>query len=385
MNPENSPAYHVAIACGGTGGHLFPGMAVARALRQRGCSTTLIASQKEIDRAALKGEQESEVLFLPAAPLLKGNFAAFAAAWWKSFWLARASFAEKRPHAVLAMGGFTSAGPIFAGKLAGAVTCLHEANSVAGKANRFLAPWVDKVFIGFSAAAAHVRNRSVQFTGTPIRPQFRPIDRAAARTVLGFRPLDPVLLVMGGSQGATAINNALLQAAPALLAELPTLQFLHLTGESACASVRAGYEKLGARARVLPFLTEMEIALSAATAAVNRAGASSLAEIAAMQLPCLLVPYPTAADDHQYFNARALAQAGAARMVIQSQIKPEALAAELLVLLRDEPLRQEMIEALGKWHFPEAADDIAESILRGIEQTLERAPQTPAAPAFSHG
>lgn len=383
MTEVDQPDIFVAIACGGTGGHLFPGMAVAEALNARGCDTVLIVSEKEVDQRALGGTRR-DVITLPAQPLGSRNFGSFANSFWKSYWLLRKRFKKRRPSAVLAMGGFTSAGPIFAGRSAGAVTCLHEANSVTGKANRFLAPFVDKVFIGFSSAAAHVRNRSVQFTGTPVRPQFRHIPAGQARAALGLDPEDPVLLVMGGSQGATAINSAVVQALPELLKAMPKLQLLHLTGSTGYEMVNSSYQKAGVRGKVLAFCNEMELAMAAATAAINRAGASSLAEVAALQLPTMLIPYPAAADDHQYFNARAFSQAGAARMLVQSQLKPDALAAELIQLLTDTAVQKSMREALLKWHFPDAADDIAQSILRSIDASAQLSPETPSL-TYSHG
>lgn len=374
----------IAIACGGTGGHLFPGIAVADALHERGCDTALVISQKEIDQQGLAGTSSREVIALPAVPLSGKNFGLFANSFLRSYSVLRGRFKARKPAAVLAMGGFTSAAPIFAGKAAGAITCIHEANSIAGKANRFLAPFVDKVFIGFSSAASHVRNRSVQFTGTPVRPLFRPLNQRDARIRLGLEPQDPVLLVMGGSQGAAAINNAVLGVVPELLQRIPNLQFIHLTGSSTFESIKSGYEKIQARAKVFPFLGEMEVAMAAATAAVNRAGASSLAEVAAMQLPTLLIPYPSAADDHQYFNARAFSQAGAAHMLVQSQLKPEGLVQELTDLLVNGPLQETMREALMKWHFPEAAADIADSLLRSVFSSTQLTTTTPSL-TYSHG
>lgn len=364
-SPEKAERY-VAIACGGTGGHLFPGMAVAAALQQRRCDVLLIVSRKEIDRQGAGSSSDFETLHLPVVPLLSNNLAIFLRRSWRSFLLLRRAFKKRKPDAVLAMGSFTSAPPVFAGKLYGALTCLHEANSVAGRANRFLAPWVDKVFIGFASAATQLRNRSVQFTGTPVRAQFQPADPEASRIALGLHPKKPVLLMMGGSQGASAMNLALTQILPRLSQRLPDLQYLHLTGAGTFEEIRTGYANVEAKAVILPFLTEMELALGAASIAISRAGASSLAELAAMQLPAILVPYPAAADDHQYYNARAFAQAGAARLLVQNQLKPEVLFTEIVELLENPARQEEMKNALQKWYFPRAADEIAESILRGV-------------------
>ncbi|MGV3772731.1 MAG: undecaprenyldiphospho-muramoylpentapeptide beta-N-acetylglucosaminyltransferase [Verrucomicrobiales bacterium] len=371
MRQSNIPL--IAIACGGTGGHLFPGMAVGESLRDRNCDVLLIVSQKEIDQQSLSANSDLECLSVPAIPLLPGQMGAFLKSFWKTFRLLRDYFQKRPAHAVLAMGGFTSAAPALAGRTRGAMTCLHEANSIPGKANRLLAPWVDKVFIGFSSAATRLNNRSVQFTGTPVRPQFAPADVQACRMTMGLAPDRPTLLVMGGSQGASAINTAVLKALPLLTQQLPQLQYLHITGKGTYDSVLAAYKSHSCKAVVKPFITEMEYALGSATIAVSRAGASSLAEMAAMRIPSILIPYPTAADDHQFHNARAFAQPGAARMLAQSQIRPELLTQVVAEMLGDPEKLRRMQDELEKWHFPNAANEIAESILRSIETSQVQA------------
>jgi UDP-N-acetylglucosamine--N-acetylmuramyl-(pentapeptide) pyrophosphoryl-undecaprenol N-acetylglucosamine transferase len=374
----------VAIACGGTGGHLFPGIAVGEKLLERGCDVALLVSTKEVDQLGAKTASGMEVVSLPAVPLLRGNFVPFLKAFWRSFRQARVYFSKRRPAAVLAMGGFTSAAPIVAGRLAGARTALHESNSYAGRANRVLAPWVDHVFIGFSSAAPQLGNRSVQFTGTPVRSQFQPADPEPCRMSLGLDPAAPVVLVMGGSQGASAINKAILEAAPMLAARVPNVQFLHLAGIANFDAVADAYKNSGVRAKVLPFLSEMELALGAASVIVSRAGASSLAEIAAMQVPSILIPYPTAADDHQYHNARAFAQGSAARMFVQSQLRAETLAASIGELISDGFIAQQMKAELKKWHYPSAADQIIRTLLSEPEEAEKTEPHS-AVLRFRHG
>ncbi len=374
----------VAIACGGTGGHLFPGMAVGEKLLERGCNVALLVSNKQVDQLGAKTASGMEVASFPAVPLLKGNFPQFLKGFWQSFHQARAYFRRRRPTAVLAMGGFTSAGPILAGRLAGARTAIHEANSIAGRANRLLAPWVNHVFIGFASAAHQLGNRSVQFTGTPVRSQFQPADPEPCRMALGLDPRAPVVLVMGGSQGANAVNKAILEAVPLLTEKIPDVQFLHLTGINNFEAISAGYKAITARAKVLPFLSEIELALGAASVAVSRAGASSLAEIAAMQLPSILVPYPAAADDHQYHNARAFAQGGAARMMIQSQLRADQLASAIAEMINDSFISQQMKAELRKWHYPTAADEIIRTLFSEPEES-EKAEPNSAMLRFRHG
>jgi UDP-N-acetylglucosamine--N-acetylmuramyl-(pentapeptide) pyrophosphoryl-undecaprenol N-acetylglucosamine transferase len=350
-------------------------MAIGEKLVERGCDVTLFVSRKEVDQVIARAREGMDAVSLPAVPLLKGNFPIFFKTFWESFRIARGCFRARKPAAVLAMGSFTSAAPILAGRLAGVKTALHEANSIAGRANRLLAPWVNHVFIGFSSAANQLRNRSVQFTGTPVRSQFQPADAGAAKMALGLDPNNPVLLVMGGSQGASAVNKAVVEAVPILTQAIPGIQILHLTGAALHESVAAAYRPLTSRAKVLPFLTEMDLALAAATVAISRAGASSLAEFAAMEVPSILIPYPTAADDHQYHNARALAQPGAARMMVQSQLKPDALARSVIELINDPFIADKMRAELRKWHYPDAAEQIAEALLKGsADHTVAEAP-----------
>jgi UDP-N-acetylglucosamine--N-acetylmuramyl-(pentapeptide) pyrophosphoryl-undecaprenol N-acetylglucosamine transferase len=354
----------VAIACGGTGGHLFPGVAVGEQLRLRGCDVTLMVSPKDVDQQAIRSISGMETVTLPAVGLTRGGWIGFVWGFWKSFRLSRLHFRRRRPKCVLAMGGFISAPPVFAGRRYSANTFLHESNSIPGRANRWLAPWVDGAFVYFPPTAAQLRAQRVEVTGMPVRPQFRaPLTPAAARQAVGLLPDTPVLLVMGGSQGASKINGLVLNILPQLRQTVPDLQFMHLTGPGDLEKVRAGYAAQNVPAVVHAFFDDMGTALAAAAVAVSRAGASSLAELAARQVPSVLIPYPTAADNHQYFNARAFVQSGAAWMLQQEAATAGQLAGEILDLVRDTSKRSAMQRALAAWDTPGAAADIAEKIL----------------------
>jgi UDP-N-acetylglucosamine--N-acetylmuramyl-(pentapeptide) pyrophosphoryl-undecaprenol N-acetylglucosamine transferase len=353
----------VAIACGGTGGHLFPGLALAKELIRRGCEVLLLISPKEVDQQAVKSAAGMKVVTLPAVGLNRGRLLEFFKGFCRSFKAAKRLFGERPPQAVLAMGGFTSAPPVLAGRACGAATFLHESNTIPGKANRWLSHMVDEAFVGFPSAANRLYTHAVVTTGTPVRPQFQPAEAAACRMALGLDPRRPVLLIMGGSQGASGINDLVLQALPQLLQAAPALQFLHLTGANDLEKVRSVYAVQNCQAIVRPFLSEMEFALGAATGAVSRAGASSLAELAAMRLPAILVPYPTAADNHQWHNAHALADAGAALLLEQQGATADKLASLILKLLQDKSAYASMREELVRWHSPHAAEQIAEKIL----------------------
>jgi UDP-N-acetylglucosamine--N-acetylmuramyl-(pentapeptide) pyrophosphoryl-undecaprenol N-acetylglucosamine transferase len=361
---NNSPLEKVVIACGGTGGHLFPGVAVGQELRQRGCAVTLMVSPKDVDQQAIQSITGMGIVTLPAVGLSPAGVFGFTRGLWRSFRLARACFAQRPPQFVLAMGGFISAPPIIAAKRWGAKTFLHESNSIPGRANRWLARWVDGAFAFFPSTVEKLAARRVEVVGMPVRPQFlEPMAPGTARAALGLAPEAPVLLVMGGSQGARKINELMVRFAPLLRQAMPNLQFVHLTGCHDLESVRASYKALGIPAIVHAFFGEMALALAAADVAVSRAGASSLAELAARQLPAILIPYPTAANNHQFYNARAFVQSGAARMVPQDSATPDHLVHEILELIRNPLKRSAMQSALAGWHAPAAAGDIAERIL----------------------
>lgn len=356
-----------AIACGGTGGHLFPGLAVGEQLLARGCDVTLLISPKEVDQQAVQSLREMTVVTLPAVGMVRGKLGQFLSGFAKSHRAARKLFRQRSPHAVLAMGGFTSAPPVLAGRSCGAATFLHESNAIPGRANRWLAHVVTQAFVGFPAAAARLHHHNILCTGTPVRPQFQPVDTGACRMSLGLDARRPVLLVMGGSQGATAINDLVLAALPALATALPDLQFIHLAGSADADKVHAAYAQRGVRAVVRAFLTEMELALGAATAAISRSGGSSLAEFAAMRVPSVLVPYPAAADNHQFHNAQSFVETGAAFLLEQSNATAEQLASVVGRLVTDAALRASITAALERWDAPHAAGVIAERIVTTVE------------------
>ena len=396
MNSSATQKPFIAIACGGTGGHLFPGLAVAEQLQARGCDVALLISPKEIDQSAVKSALERpvgvqalacsadtlkrelqrgaplQVFTLSAVGLQDRNYFSFAKSFFQSWKAARKIFKQRKPDAVLAMGGFTSAPPILAARSFGAKTFLHESNTIPGKANRFLARFVDEAFIGFPEASARLKVKKISVTGTPVRPQFsesRIQNPESSRVALGLEPSLPTMLVVGGSQGARGLNDLILSALPLLAKK--NWQWLHLTGANDLEKVKAAYAALNLPAIVKPFLAEMELAVGAATACVSRSGASSLAEMAAMRLPTALVPLPTSADNHQFFNAAAFEKTGAAILLDQKNSTPAKVADVLAQLVSDESVRSKIQCALVQWHAPNAAEVIAENILKAINRSAD--------------
>jgi UDP-N-acetylglucosamine--N-acetylmuramyl-(pentapeptide) pyrophosphoryl-undecaprenol N-acetylglucosamine transferase len=365
MQGSNTNA-RIAIACGGTGGHLFPGLAVAEQLRKRGCAVTLLISPKDVDQEAVRSAVGMQVVTLPAVGLGSRGAFAFARGFAQSLLKARRLFSADPPDAVLAMGGFTSAPPVLAGRLFRAPAFLHESNTIPGRANRWLSWVVSQAFVGFAQAADRLRTKNVKTTGTPVRLQFQPGNAANHRAALGLDPRRPVLLVTGGSQGASGLNDLVVQTLPLLAKAAPELQLFHLTGPNDVQKVEAACAEHRFKAVVRPFFADMHVALGAASAVISRAGASSLAELAAMQLPSILVPYPAATDNHQYCNAIAFEKSGAARLLEQRNAKPELLAPAIVELVEDAATRRQMQESLAQWHAPNAASQIADDIMHAV-------------------
>jgi UDP-N-acetylglucosamine--N-acetylmuramyl-(pentapeptide) pyrophosphoryl-undecaprenol N-acetylglucosamine transferase len=358
--------FAIAIACGGTGGHLFPGLSVAEKLLQRDCMVTLLISPKEVDQQAVKSAAGMEIVTLPAIGLQRGGELAFLRGFKKSYGASRRLFKTSQPDAVLAMGGFTSAPPILAGKRLGAQTFLHESNTIPGRANRWLSWVVNRAFVGFQSAAGRLNNRKITITGTPVRASFKPRDTATCRAALGLDLRHPLVVVMGGSQGASGINELVIKSLPTLAKLAPNLQWFHLAGPKDSQRVKQAYESLKVKAIVHSFFSGMELVLGGASAAISRAGASSLAELAAMRVPALLVPYPAATDDHQLHNARAFAETGAARILEQEGATGEAMAENIIDIVNSGTTRQKMQCALARWQSPRAAEEIAEVMLESV-------------------
>jgi UDP-N-acetylglucosamine--N-acetylmuramyl-(pentapeptide) pyrophosphoryl-undecaprenol N-acetylglucosamine transferase len=342
-------------------------LAVADQLVRRGCEVTLLISPKEVDQQAVRGVSGMEVVSLPAVGLKRRGEIAFVRGFVRSYRAAAKLFKSCPPQIALAMGGFTSAPPILAAKRGGAWTFLHESNTIPGRANRWLSWVVHRAFVGFPTAVGRLHNRNVTVTGTPVRSCFQTREAAACRTALGLDPVRPVLLVMGGSQGAGAINELVLQSLAPLASRLPEAQFFHLTGSGPLTEkLIQAYAALKLKAVVHPFFADMHLALGAATAAVSRSGASSLAELAAMRVPAVLIPYPTASDNHQFHNARAFEATGSARLLEQKTATPELLVQMLSDLIEKPAVHEQIQSALAQWHSPHAAEQIAEAMLAAL-------------------
>lgn len=367
---SSSSTERLVIACGGTGGHLFPGIAVARAAKARGWDTLLLISEKQIDALATEGQDDLRFEKVPAVAMPRPLSPAMAKFLWR-FWQTRRHcvklLRDFRATAVLGMGGFTSLPPAMAGKKLGLKTFVHESNAVPGKANRMTSRFCRQVLLGLEECATHFPAGRTKVVGTPLRPSLLPpADVQEARTFFDLPDGKPVILIMGGSQGARGVNNAVIAALPALAAAADRVQLLHITGPPDYEAVRAACAAVPAlTARVVPFCQRMELAYALATVAVCRSGASSLTELSAWGLPSVLVPYPTAADDHQRRNAAVFTRAGAAIAVEEKDIAAGQLGPLLLDLLADGEKRTALSAAMRRLA-PERAADVICDVIAGL-------------------
>ncbi len=367
--------FRAVIACGGTGGHLFPGLAVAETLKERGHEVLLFVSEKEIDATALKARPEFRSEKLPSigmpSMLLSPAFVRFLRRSWESLSLCRASFRRYRPSVVLGMGGFTSTAPVLAARLAGLPAFVHESNAIPGRANRLAAKFATNVLLGFEEAAERFPAASCLVTGTPVRRNLgAPLDKREARRAFHLDPEKKTLLVTGGSQGAAGINQLLFKSAPLLAGK--DLQIIHLTGERDDRLAAANYLRDEIPHYVSPFHHRMEEAYSAADVVISRAGASSLSEISQFGLPSVLIPYPYATDDHQTANGRIYVAGGAAEMVTEQETNPEALSALILNLLDDPARRERMSTAARRIPPSRAASNVADVMEKAVREAAKK-------------
>jgi UDP-N-acetylglucosamine--N-acetylmuramyl-(pentapeptide) pyrophosphoryl-undecaprenol N-acetylglucosamine transferase len=340
------------LAGGGTGGHVIPALAIAQQLHRqyaaeilfigtsRGIENRLVPNAgfplRLVDIGALKnvglGTRLRTLLDLPRA-----------------VWVAGRILSEFRPDVVIGVGGYASGPAMLAAVLRRIPTLIFEPNVVPGFANRVVAPFVSAAVVHFAETGKYFRHCAV--TGVPVREAFFNI---------AGEPPAPTLLVFGGSQGARAINLAVIEAAPELVERIPGVRIVHQTGEADYNDAKAAYAKLAGRVEVYRFIDDMPVFFTRASLLVCRSGASTVAEVTAAGKPAIFVPFPRAADDHQRRNAEALERAGAAVMLDQSELTRESLVQTVTALFAEPARLKAMGEAARKLSHPNAARDIAQ-------------------------
>ncbi|HMU39694.1 MAG TPA: undecaprenyldiphospho-muramoylpentapeptide beta-N-acetylglucosaminyltransferase [Pseudomonadota bacterium] len=364
----------ILIAGGGTGGHLFPGLALAHELTAQGAHVTFVGTDRGIEKKAVPQAGYPLELIDIAGLSRQGfwltlkNVAKLPLAFVQTLCLLR----RLSPDAVVGVGGYASGPVVLLAALFRIPTVILEQNSIPGVTNRILSRFAKKVFTAFPRAASFFPAHKVACIGNPIRASI--VEAAKSKTFSDHKPLH--LLVLGGSLGAKAVNALLVSA----LAELPRLypalaplsdhlRVLHQTGQTDCSATLARYAEhpeLAPLVQVEPFLEDMAAAYLQADLVVGRAGATTLAELAVLGLPALLVPFPYAADDHQTHNAQHFADKGAALLLPQDRTTPKQLADHLAALLANPKQRQTMSQAAKTLATPTAPKDLTHFITQSL-------------------
>ncbi len=346
------------VTGGGTGGHLFPGIAVAEEVLRRFPEGRIlfVSTDRAIDNKTLAARsfEKKAIACLP----LKGksilgtlkSVAQLPISLWQALRIVRAF----KPQLVLGVGGYVTGPVVLAARLMGVKTCIHEQNSIPGMANRMLGKIVDQVYISIPGSEGFFPKGKAVLTGNPVRAELldaagQQKDQAEIKTVL----------VLGGSQGAHRVNALMAEAfTPKVSGD--AIQVRHQTGNSDEAWVRKAYNEAGVTAQVSSFISDMAAAYGDADLVVSRAGATTLAELAVLGKPAILIPYPYAADDHQTTNAAFLVRGGAALMFQERELDGMKLRQEILGLLNDAPRLQNMAARMKQFARPEATAVIVE-------------------------
>jgi UDP-N-acetylglucosamine--N-acetylmuramyl-(pentapeptide) pyrophosphoryl-undecaprenol N-acetylglucosamine transferase len=365
----------VVIAGGGTGGHLFPGVALADELATRGYAITFVGTARGIEARVIPNTPYKLEL-IDVAGLKRQSLGTTLRNLFRlplSLFAALAILRRVRPQAVVGVGGYASGPLVLCAALLGIPSIVLEQNSIPGLTNKILGRFVRSVVITFPQAAAFFPAPKVVSLGNPIRAAIA----GQAQTAAGTLPTatGPItVLVLGGSQGATAVNDLFVAAIEALGAEAcrTRLRIVHQTGENDRERIAARYRALGLaedEARVSAFITDMAAAYAGCDLMVGRAGATTISELTAIGRPALLIPFLQAADDHQTHNARFMADAGAAVLLPQTTTTATQLAERLSALSADRATLGRMAEASRALGRPTAAKDIADHLLALVKNT----------------
>jgi UDP-N-acetylglucosamine--N-acetylmuramyl-(pentapeptide) pyrophosphoryl-undecaprenol N-acetylglucosamine transferase len=358
----------VMIAGGGTGGHVFPGIAVAEEVQRArpNAQVVFVGGKRGLEAVAVP-EAGFRIRFILARGFPRRS-------WWRwpiaaianviGFFQALAVMLAERPDVVLGTGGYASVPVAISAWITGRPLLLQEQNSIPGLANRLLSRIADEVHLSFVEARSYfARKDHLKVSGNPIRSYVLSGDRGTAFREFGLVTGKPTVFVFGGSRGAARINQAALEAMRRLKGRVD-VQWILQTGREDFDRSQAVVESEQLPARVLPFLRRIHMAYAAADLVVCRSGAMTLAEIAACGTPAILVPYPYAADDHQVVNATNLVDRGAADMILDRDLTGEVLAQRIAHLLADRQHLSQMSANARRFARPDAAEKIVRSLER---------------------
>ena len=370
------------IAGGGTGGHLFPGMAVAEEFLARDPSNQVlfVGTDHGIEARAVPAAGYRIELITAAGIRGKGLFSQLkgAAMMLYGYALSRKILKTFQPDMVLGVGGYASLPMVLAAKGMQTPCYIHEQNAIPGMTNKLLARFADRVFITLEESARFFPKEKTLLTGNPLRRQI--LNLAATQNSPSIHPLPEGeseqseqgrfrLFVFGGSQGAHAINTAMIAALPHLADLSDRLEICHQTGEKDCTGVRASYEKGSIPSTVQPFISDMAVEYHKADLIICRAGATTIAEVTACGKACLFIPFPHAVDDHQRRNAEALLKKQACFMLLERELSGERMAAMIRELISDPETLRRTGEAAFSLARLDAAKIIVDEMIKASESS----------------
>ena len=366
------------IACGGTGGHLAPGIALAEEMKERGFDSLLLISRKTIDRQLTEKYPQHRFESVPGVPLLFTAAGALSFAISQSRGLVHAwrLIRRERPSMIVGFGGFTTAAVIVAGWMLRVPVALHESNRVPGRAVRMMARFARRVYLPRGIVLKETSLRKLRHAPLPVRSEIRRLPRGESAAKFGLDPNKSIVVVLGGSQGAQALNQWAEKTAP-VLAERG-VQMLVVTGPGkgdGRTTVLDGPDGSTLRATFIPFCDDMAALLSMADLVVSRSGAGTIAELIRIGVPSVLVPYPHAADNHQIANAVDFVTEGGAELVEESRI--DELQRVVVDLVADEARLAEMRAHVGHVELSSTLDlmfDDIERLAKGDRGSLTSAP-----------
>jgi UDP-N-acetylglucosamine--N-acetylmuramyl-(pentapeptide) pyrophosphoryl-undecaprenol N-acetylglucosamine transferase len=351
----------VIIAGGGTGGHLFPGIAVAKEFEKRYSPADIrfVIGQRKMESEILSRLGYTQETIRVKGIKGRGGREVFMVLFSLPYSLFQSFSILKRftPHLVLGMGGY-SAGPVcIAARIMGIPTAIHEQNSFPGLTNRLLARVVDRIFISWAISGEHLSGPTPHLTGNPVRADLVAEAEAYERTNQRF-----TVLVVGGSLGAQTVNRAFAAALEILKAKSKTPNVIHQSGEMDYDRVIQDYEERGIKGDIVPFIQDMGVAYGRSDLVVGRAGATTISELAALGKPSILIPYPFAANRHQEINAKMLAQEGGAVMILEEDLNGDVLSSLLTKYMDDESALEEMGKHAAKIGRRDAAKVIVDHL-----------------------
>jgi UDP-N-acetylglucosamine--N-acetylmuramyl-(pentapeptide) pyrophosphoryl-undecaprenol N-acetylglucosamine transferase len=351
------------ISCGGTGGHLSPGIALGEALVARGHQATLLISNKKVDARLIEKYAHLSFLRIPGAPftLKPVGFVRFVIKQAAAFIYGVNLVRKQRPDGVVGFGGFTTASVIVAGAMFNVPVVLHEANRVPGRAIRLLGGLARRVYLPPGIGLKHVRPTALRHMGLPVRKEIVREPREAAQQLFGLEPRFKVLTILGGSQGATSLNDWASEKAPALALE--GVQICCVTGLGKREPEVREYRTRSnepIKAHFIPFCDRMGTLLSASDLVISRAGAGTIAELIRCTTPAVLIPYPHAADNHQWANAEFFEKQGGG--VVLAQERMSDLATEASDVIFNDWLMQKFRANLQRMDRANSLEDMLKDL-----------------------